>query len=291
MNVSLGPTLYPYTYQENIGSVRNTGLEGTVAVGVLSTPGVTWDVAVNASLNHNRLTSLAPGVVAQSVFGDLAQYRQAVGYPLYGLWPRPVTYADINHDGVLEAGEVTLGDSVTYQGPSLPTQEASLTTRVGLWRGAVILAGLVDYRGGYKSANDVAVYEDYFGASTPGANIPTAPLRLQARAAENVANFGSALDDEDGSFVRVREVSATYVLPRSLVRALRLRNVSVTAAVRNLALWTRYSGGDPEVTNSFGANDQYTPTAGGNVVNNDTREDAGAVPLARYWVLRINAGL
>jgi hypothetical protein len=64
----------------------------------------------------------------------------------------------------------------------------------------------------------------------------------------------------------------------------------VTGAARNVALWTRYTGVDPEVTNSAGFNVQSTPTNGGFLVNNDVREDYGAVPLARYWVVRLNAG-
>jgi hypothetical protein len=70
---------------------------------------------------------------------------------------------------------------------------------------------------------------------------------------------------------------------------LRIQTASVTAAVRNLALWTHYTGPDPEVSNAAGYNVQQT--VNGFQVNNDVREDYGAVPLARYWVLRLNVGL
>jgi hypothetical protein len=101
----------------------------------------------------------------------------------------------------------------------------------------------------------------------------------------------NTLDVEDGSFIRVREVSITYAVPRSLIRAFRVQSLTLTGAVRNLALWTRYSGVDPEVSNTGGDNVQPAPTTGGNVVNNDIREGFGAVPLARYWVVRLNVGL
>jgi TonB-dependent starch-binding outer membrane protein SusC len=131
--------------------------------------------------------------------------------------------------------------------------------------------------------------QDYAG-SDRGTNQPTAPLWLQARAVANETAF-NALDVEDGSFVRFRELSLTYTLPQSVVRALRTHSLSVTAAVRNLALWTRYTGADPEVSNTNGANITYTPSSNSNIVNNDLRGDGGAVPLPRYWVVRINAGL
>jgi hypothetical protein len=220
----------------------------------------------------------------------IAQYRQAVGYPLYGLWANPVAYADVNHDGIIEPSEVTAGDSVKYVGPSLPTQEASASTHVGFWGGAVTIGGLVDYRGRYKIANFVQFYADNTRNSR-AMNDPTAPLWLQTRAvATNVPPYPQpAQYYEDGSFVRVREVSVTYAMPRSLSRALRVQTLSLTGAVRNLALWTRYSGVDPEVTNTAGGNIQ--PATGAYAVNNDIRQDFGAVPLARYWVVRVNAGL
>jgi hypothetical protein len=62
--------------------------------------------------------------------------------------------------------------------------------------------------------------------------------------------------------------------------------------VRNLVLWTRYSGPDPEVTNTGSYAIQSAPGQGGGyMVNNNVRADAGTVPLARYWVVRLNVGL
>jgi hypothetical protein len=75
-----------------------------------------------------------------------------------------------------------------------------------------------------------------------------------------------------------------------LVRA---QSLSLTAAVRNLALWTRYTGPDPEASNGGqgASNIQSAPTSNGLAVNNDVRGDFGAVPLARYWVVRLNVGI
>jgi TonB-linked SusC/RagA family outer membrane protein len=289
VSANLGPTLNSYTTQENIGEVRNTGVEATVTATIIENRAVTWSVGVNASYNHNTLLSLAPGVVAQTVVGTDATYRQAPGYPLYGLWSYPISYRDANRDGILESGEVTVGDSLEYVGPSLPTREASVTTRVGLWRGAVSLGGLVDYRGGYRIANGASVDEGAIG-SARGTNDPTAPLWLQARAIPNESFTATDLNDEDGSYVRFRELSVTYAVPRSVLRVLRVQSVSVTGAVRNLAVWTRYTGPDPEVSSTAGHDLQYQPTANGYQVNNDVREDFGAVPLARYWVVRLNLG-
>ncbi len=292
VNVNLSGDVCCYTYQENIGEVRNAGAEGSATIGLLRNRSITWDAAANVSVNHNRLISLAPGVVPQKVFGNGNQYRQAPGYPLYGIWEPRISYTDANHDGIIESSEVTLPDSASYIGASLPTREASISTHLGLWGGAVTVGGLADYRGGYRIANAVAWQADNVGNSR-AANDPTAPLWLQARAVANVANGGyvyfNSSDAEDGAFVRIREVSVTYAVPHAVARHLRVQSVSVTGAVRNLALWTRYTGVDPEVTNASASNIQPNPS-GGYVVNNDVRLDNGVVPLARYWVLRLNVG-
>jgi len=52
---------------------------------------------------------------------------------------------------------------------------------------------------------------------------------------------------EDGSYVRLRDLSITYDLT-SVLKQNWLRSVSVTATGRNLATWTKYKGLDPEAT-------------------------------------------
>ncbi len=48
-------------------------------------------------------------------------------------------------------------------------------------------------------------------------------------------------------FVRWRQVSLTYAVSRAFARRVRLRSLAITVAGRNLALWTRYDGVDPEL--------------------------------------------
>ena len=52
---------------------------------------------------------------------------------------------------------------------------------------------------------------------------------------------------KEADFLRWRELSLTYSVPRSYAQRLRLRNLSFTVAGRNLALWTKYDGVDPEL--------------------------------------------
>ncbi|RBQ02444.1 SusC/RagA family TonB-linked outer membrane protein [Pedobacter miscanthi] len=55
---------------------------------------------------------------------------------------------------------------------------------------------------------------------------------------------------EDGSYVRLRDLSVTYDLTNVLKQKW-LRTISVTATGRNLATWTKYKGLDPEATSAL----------------------------------------
>jgi hypothetical protein len=58
---------------------------------------------------------------------------------------------------------------------------------------------------------------------------------------------------EDGSFVKLREISVSYTLTNvGVTRALGLGSIDLRLAGRNLGVWTDYRGADPE-TNLAGA--------------------------------------
>ena len=56
---------------------------------------------------------------------------------------------------------------------------------------------------------------------------------------------------EDATFLKLRELSASFELPREFVQGIwsAARYVRLTASGRNLITWTGYSGMDPEVSN------------------------------------------
>jgi len=58
---------------------------------------------------------------------------------------------------------------------------------------------------------------------------------------------------EDGTFIKLRELSASYTLDVAPVRRVFRDGVELTVSGRNLVVWTDYSGYDPEI-NLFGTN-------------------------------------
>ena len=84
---------------------------------------------------------------------------------------------------------------------------------------------------------------------------------------------------EDASFVKLREVSVSYNLPKRLVNQLApLRTLQLGVSARNLLTFTRYTGLDPEVSN-FG-----NQPIGRNF-------DVAPYPPSRSYWLSVTAGI
>ncbi len=80
---------------------------------------------------------------------------------------------------------------------------------------------------------------------------------------------------EDGSFLRLNNVTLGYSLPEKLISKIGLSKFRVFATGRNLAIWTNYSGYDPEVNSS---SNPFTPGL-----------DRSSFPRARSYTFGINA--
>ena len=52
---------------------------------------------------------------------------------------------------------------------------------------------------------------------------------------------------EDGSYIRLQNISLSYTLPKSWLKNLFINNVKVYCNLQNLYTWTKYDGYDPEV--------------------------------------------
>ena len=53
---------------------------------------------------------------------------------------------------------------------------------------------------------------------------------------------------EDGSFLRLQQLTLGYTLPSKWTDKIKLSKVRVYASANNLFCWTKYSGFDPEVS-------------------------------------------
>lgn len=94
------------------------------------------------------------------------------------------------------------------------------------------------YANGEKWYNDVTnVRVENWKTNTPAARL-------------NDPNDNDRISDryiEDGSYIRLKNITLGYTFPKKWLRSLRLENVRLYCNIQNLYTWTHYDGYDPEV--------------------------------------------
>jgi len=236
---------------ENIGEVKNAGVELGLNARPLELPNAQLDLTVNYSTNDSRLVSLRPGIEQILLTGNGSQ-RHVPGKAPGAYFGRRITsFADTTGDGIVD--DIAYSDTAEFLGYAQPRHLFSFTPTLSLFQVARLTA-LVDYRGGYKQYNSSEDFRCGIIARCRGLNDPTTPLAEQARAfaAFNDGVYSGYI--EDASFVRLREVSLTLSAPQALATRVNAAGLSLTLSGYNLGLWTDYTGIDPEVNASAQSN-------------------------------------
>lgn len=256
---------------ENLGAIRNQGLELAINAMPVNRLNFGWDLTFNLSHNTNVIDDMG-GV--PPIVGTTIQQRE--GYPIDGYWQRPILgYNDLNGDGLIAFTEVVVGDSAVFVGPSLAPTEVTFMTGVDVLRRKVRISVLFDYKGGRFQLNGTERIRCESRLNCDGELDPNAPLWKQARV---VALRDHPARTQWGFFepadaIRWRELAVTYEMPAAFARALKASRLSITASGRNLKRWTNYSGIDPESGYNSGG----------------LQTDFQTQPPGTYWIVRFNA--
>lgn len=135
------------------------------------------------------------------------------------------------------------------------------------------------YRNSMTSANDRFTFIDANGNNLM--NNPTALAALnQGKTVASVQGVGTnmrfhSLYVEDGSFLRINNITLGYTLPKKILSKAYIKNLRLYGSVYNLHTFTNYSGYDPEVDTN--PNSGLTPGV-----------DWGAYPRALSFVFGAN---
>ena len=203
--------------------------------------------------NPNGTYTLNPGVVR---FNTLKNAN-------YGPQPGDRKYKDLNGDGIIDDNDRTT------LGSPLPFLTGGISSTVS-WKG-FSLSAFFQYSYGSKVLNYNALkfgesgrywvrgnmYESFANRWTPDNTNTDIPRILESTGGGDVSVSTPRVTDkfiEDGSFIRFKTLSLSYIIPAKVVSKLKLSNISVNVSAQNLALWTKYSGQDPEVSNYSGVN-------------------------------------
>ncbi|HEU4640831.1 MAG TPA: SusC/RagA family TonB-linked outer membrane protein [Gemmatimonadaceae bacterium] len=270
MSVPVAPSVYGnfVTMMQNIGVIRNTGLELNVTTQLVRSDPFTWSTTFNLSRNHNMVTRLGAGVLP---FG-YNDARVVAGYPLFGRWARPILgYADADSNGVITRDEVLLGDTAVFMGASEPNYEANLFNTFSFFRGALTVSAGFAYQDGLTQINQV-VNGAGVGIFSPGVSDPSSSFSQQAAVAVmNETSYGLL---QTVNTLRLNSISVAFNAPPTLARRFGTKALSIALQGTNVGLWTNYAGKDPNV-NAF---------ATGNSVM-----DTGVLPMPRSWQLTVHA--
>ena len=255
---------------ENLGSVANTGFELTLNSTVFQNETAYLDFKVVGSLIDNKLKVLGQGI--EPVIISSVQ-RHVEGYPLGGYWDEEYTFNDANNDGLIGRDEVQVGDQAVYLGSPFADQDVTFTVTTGLFGDRIEARALLNFRGGRKLYNNTMAWRNG-NNNTKALNDPNASLENQARAVASKFFGTEAGYIEDASFWRLREVSLTYNAPQQWAGSLGISDLSLTLSGSNLALWTDYTGLDPEISSR----------GQGNFITDDFMTQ----PPVRSWKARLN---
>jgi TonB-linked SusC/RagA family outer membrane protein len=246
---------------ENLGEIRNRGVELAVTGTPLQSRLVSLESRLSLSTNQNKLLSF--GYERDPISLTLYQpvQRHQPGFPLgayFGNFPLRDASGQLveNEFGALVA------DTAVYIGPATPTREISLGntfTVLGNWR----VYALFDYKGGHYLYNVKDQYRCWGGSFTTtwntnaAQNIPGACWEVNdpandeefKRMRQQDPSVNNGLFIQKADFIKLRDVSLTYTLPSQITRRFGSERAAITFAAHNVAiLWKpHYSGPDPEV--------------------------------------------
>lgn len=244
------------TQFQNLGQVNNHGVELQANLRVLSLSNLSWEVTGNFSTAQNEIVSLGgvPSLVTTSGQANV------VGYPIQSYFSRRVVSATqdattgkvssvLCDGGPGKAPVACAAAPFVYVGTPTPTSTGSIGNTITLFKNLRLYA-LVDWKRGNRLANNIELLRctGLLGAGLCDVNYHPQNYSPQYVAEASVAGYVQQTRDQliqDASFVKLRELSATYMLPNHLLRG--FQGASLTVAARELALWTNYRGPDPEV--------------------------------------------
>lgn len=274
----------------NVGSMENKGMEVSLNFMPIKQKDFSWDVTVLYNRNRNKIVSLGSPLVAIS---------NAAGAPVFLVEGQPASvflgnpYAR-NPDGSylltpqgLPQRERGVQDTPTtftpQRGVDGQPSGAFVRSIIGnpnpKWTGSLVnnftykkarlgflldaVQGLQVFNADKRTRNNVGIGDvaeaEMKGTMPRGSVFALVPIE-EYRV-------------DNGSFVKLREISLGYQLP-NLVKGMSNFNLSLVG--RNLISWDKYNGYDPE-TNAGGNNDLFRGV------------DFGNVPIPRTYQLQLTA--
>ena len=258
-NVPLSRTTGFSSLRDNVGSMKNSGIELSAGVNLIKTNDFDWNINANFAYNKNEVLD----ILGEEVVGGGYNYSILKEGYAYSTFYMP-KFAGINP---------ATGDRVYY------TKEGGLTENYNTAELSQILdkTYIAPYFGGvstdfsYKGVSLFVhcswAYKKYMYNDTRSIFAITS-IYQDANKLSEVLNAWDEVGDitevasplrgkssnqsssdqflEDASYFKIKNISLSWTIPTNWVRKIKLSNVRVYAQADNIYTFTKYKGIDPE---------------------------------------------
>ena len=275
-----------YAYMvTNFGNVRNRGIELLVNTTPVRTKDFRWDLGFNFSKNQNKVLSMPASVeggkteiYSFSAGNDAVSFYAEEGNPMGEFYTYLPQYTDDGKLIVGDDGQPVLTTELMDTGKNMNPDWIGGVTTAFTYKGITLSAALDIRKGGYmfsRSKNlmqftgngSITTYNQRRPFIIPNSVVSdgnggyvenTTPIMLGGGDYEvgdyqtYYNDFGWGQGGEayllDKSFVKLRNITLAYQLPRSLVNKLYLSDITLSLFCNNVFTWTHKSNTfiDPE---------------------------------------------
>ena len=226
------------TQLRNVGVIENQGVELSVNARIFNRRNVDWWLGMNYSWFENEVTDMG-GAADFNVGGSASRARQRIaeGHPI-GEW-MPTVPIDSNGDGLPDDSGFEFIGATPY-----PTQTGAFTTSLTLFNRLTLFA-MADW------ALDAMILDwSSHWATFNGLERTVFPTRYDVNGNEDGTYSSTAAGKfllKDGDYLKLREITLSYSLPRNMTNQLRLQTASIFVTARNLVTFSRQDLVDPEL--------------------------------------------
>jgi len=245
---------------QNIGEISNKGIEASINSVNIKTKKIKWETNFVISHNANKVEKLNT-----PVSGSYKTFQVQQGYPLYSMWV--YHYLGVNsetgdaiYEDLDDNQKVTVDDKKIV-GNAWPKFEGSLKNTFSYK--AFDLNINIFFKSGNKIYNYTSSFLESGGTrgvtrsilassmnywKKPG-DVNVLPRPKSTANADGGFNYDqqSSRYVEDGSYIRLRDVSLGYNFAKKTIAPLHLSAARLYVTATNLLTLTKYSGPDPEV--------------------------------------------
>lgn len=273
LEAPMAPSTGFFAKFDNVGKVRNRGVELAVDGAIINNKDFGWTVGMNVGFNQNRVLELPNHEDMILTKSDVSQILRE-GEDVYS-WYMP-KWAGVNPDngdplwekvevaadGTETVTTVNKYNQATFQlvGSASPWFSGGINTGLRYknftlnMNGSFVVGNQIynkmrehmDSDGAYTSLNQMSLNNGlgWYRWEEKG-DIATHPAAVGGRS--DGSNKASSRFLENGSFFRLRNVTLAYDLPASVLAKLKMSGARVYLSSDNILTLSRFSGMDPEV--------------------------------------------